>query len=288
MNVALPQRCTAQGLFPGQVALRLYRRVVESPSHRHPREMAEPDLTRFLTHLAVEGHVSESTRQVAVSAILVLYERVLEQPLNRLAAVVRAKPPKRLPVVLTRAEVVAVPSRMCGVPRLVATLQYSSGPRVLAALQLRLNGLGVATGEVVMHKEQGNKDRESTFPAALHDQLLVQFANAQRQRDHDLSRGDGRAPLLDALINRFPTADREWRWQWVFPATLHDVDSRTGVNHRHHLDESVIRKAVLQPAIDAGLKKRDYPRLSGFLSYTTAGDGYDIRTVHESLGPSRR
>jgi site-specific recombinase XerD len=199
MNVALPQRCTAQGLFPGQVALRLYRRVVESPSHRHPREMAEPDLTRFLTHLAVEGHVSESTRQVAVSAILVLYERVLEQPLNRLAAVVRAKPPKRLPVVLTRAEVVAVPSRMCGVPRLVATLQYSSGPRVLAALQLRFNGLDVATGEVVM------------------------------------------------------------------------------------------RKAVLQPAIDAGPTKcvTTHAFLDSFAAQLPEV-GYDIRTVHESLGPSRR
>jgi site-specific recombinase XerD len=114
--------------------------------------MAETDLNRFLTHLAVECHVTKSTHNHAVAAILFLYERVLEQPLNRLEGVIREKRPKRLPVVLTRAEVVAVPSRMCGVPRLVATLQYSSGPRVLAALQLRLNGLDVATGEVVMRK----------------------------------------------------------------------------------------------------------------------------------------
>jgi site-specific recombinase XerD len=161
--------------------------------------MAEPDLTRFLTHLAVECHVSKSTHNHAVAAILFLYERVLEQPLNRLEGVIREKRPKRLPVVFTRAEVVAVPSRMCGVPRLVATLQYSSGPRVLAALQLRFNGLDVATGEVVM------------------------------------------------------------------------------------------RKAVLQPAIDAGPTKcvTTHAFLDSFAAQLPEV-GYDIRTVHESLGPSRR
>ncbi|MFN7770709.1 MAG: phage integrase N-terminal SAM-like domain-containing protein [Planctomycetaceae bacterium] len=195
MTVALPQRRVPLGLDPGQSVPRLCERVVEVlrghhdaqrtehaylhwirrylefHSDRQPRELAETELNRFLTHLAVEDHVSESTRNQAFSAILFLYERVLEQPLNRLAGVVRAKGPKRLPVVSSRAEVAAVLSRMSAVHRLVATLHSVGGLRLLEAPQRRVKDLEFAMGKVVIREGKENKDRRSTFPAALHDQF---------------------------------------------------------------------------------------------------------------------
>jgi integron integrase len=308
MHVSLPQRRVLLGHFTSQWAPRLYDRVVEVlrvhhyarrteqaylhwicrylefHSHRHPLEIAETGLKCFLTHLTVENHVSASTENQALSAILFLYESVLEQTLNRLEGVVRVKRPKRLPVFLTRAEGAAVLSRMSGVPRLVATLPYLGGVPVVEALQLRVRDLD-ATGEVVIREGKGNKDRRSTFPAAVHDPFFVQLANVQRQHDHDLSRGGGRAPLPDAVISKFPTADRESRWQWGFPAKSHDVDSRTGVRHRHHLHKSVIQKAVRQAAIDAGLCERVTTHaFRHFFATRLLEDGYDIRKVQELLG----
>jgi len=261
------------------------RRFVLFHNRMHPRELRESEVNRFLTHLAVKGKVAASTQNQALAALLFLYQHVLEQPLNRIEGVVRARRPKRLPVVLTSDEVERVLAHLDGVPRLVCTILYGSGLRLLEALQLRWKDLDFGRGEITVRDGKGRKDRLTMLPNALHQPLQEHLRQVRQQHETDLERGLGRAPLPDALVRKYPNADREWGWQWVFPASSHYLDRTTGIQHRHHLHGSVIQKAVDPVAHRAGLAKR--LTTHGFRhSFAThlLEDGYDIRTVQELLG----
>ncbi|MGH7463444.1 MAG: integron integrase, partial [Longimicrobiales bacterium] len=242
-------------------------------------------VNRFLTHLAVQENVAASTQNQALAALLFLYEHVLQQPLDRIEGVVRARKPKRLPVVLTRDEVEALLAQLEGAPQLVCMLLYGSGLRLLEGLELRVKDLDVGRGEITIRDGKGQKDRRTMLPEALHQPLQKHLGQVRARHEMDLKRGLGRAPLPDALLRKYPNADREWGWQWVFPAGSHYRDRRTGIEHRHHLHESVIQKAVHEAAHQAGLAKR--VTTHGFRhSFAThlLEDGYDIRTVQELLG----
>jgi len=229
-------------------------------------------VNRFLTHLAVKANVAASTQNQALAALLFLYEHVLEQPLNRIEGVVRARRPKRLPVVLTREEVEAVLDPLDGVPRLVCALLYGSGLRVFEGLGLRVKDLDFGGGAILLRDGKGRKDRVTMLPGVLEQPLQEHLAGVRRQHEADLKAGLGRAPLPDALARKYPDADREWGWQWVFPASSHYLDRRTGVRHRHHLHESVIEKAVHEAVRRAGLTKAATPHtFSQFLRHPSPG-----------------
>ncbi len=309
MDNSTANRRSPLGLFPGQPIPRLYDRMVEllrtqhysgrteqayvhwirrfilfhAPTH--PRELAESDVNRFLTHLAIKDNVAASTQNQALAALLFLYEHVLERPLDRIEGVVRARKPKRLPVVLTRDEVDAILAQLDGVPRLVCTLLYGSGQRLLEGLRLRVKDLDFGRGEITVREGKGQKDRVTMMPEALRQALRDHLRRVRQQHETDLKSGLGQAPLPDALARKYPNASREWGWQWVFPATSHYLDRRTGVRHRHHLHESVIQKVVHQAAHQAGLAKRvtTHAFRHSFATHLLE-DGYDIRTVQELLG----
>ena len=224
-------------MFPGQPVPRLHDRVVEVLRARHysrrteqayvhwmrrfllfhrgryPREMVEGDVNRFLTHLAVQQNVAASTQNQALAAVLFLYEHMLKQPLNRIEGVVRARKPKRLPVVLTRQEVEAVLAQLDAVPRLVCTLLYGSGLRLLEGLQLRVKDLDFGRGEITIRCGKGQRDRVTMLPRAHHQPLQNHLRQVREQHEADLKGGRGRAPLPEALARKFPNADREWTWQ---------------------------------------------------------------------------
>ncbi len=170
------------------------RRFLWFHSGRHPRELAEGDVNRFLSHLAVRENVAASTQNQALAAVLFLYEQVLEQPLNRIDGVVRARKPKRLPVVLACEEVAAVLDRLEGVPRLVCTLQYGSGLRLLEALQLRVKDLDFGRGEILLRDARGRRDRVTMLPAALHGPLQDHLRRVREQHETDLAAGLGGRP----------------------------------------------------------------------------------------------
>jgi integron integrase len=261
------------------------RRFILFHNKRHPLEMGAAEINQFLTHLAAEGHVSASTQNQAFSALLFLYQKVLEVDPGRIAGVVRAVRPRRLPVVLTRQEVRAVLLRLDGVPRLVSGLLDGSGLRVREALRLRVKDIDFSRGEPTVREGKGNKDRVTMLPMAVRQGLQRQLDEARQLHQRDLAEGYGRVWLPDALARKYPQADREWAWQYVFPAARRGVDPRDGQVRRHHLHETVIQRAVREAARQAGLTKPVSPHTfrHAFATHLLE-DGQDIRTVQELLG----
>jgi len=261
------------------------RRFIFFHGKRHPAEMGAPEVTKFLSSLAVEGNVAASTQNQALGALLFLYRDVLEQDLPWLDDMVRAKRPVRLPVVLTREEVRAVLGQMHGVPRLMGTLLYGAGLRLLECARLRVKDVDFARNQLVVRGGKGDKDRMTMLPAVVKTELARHLELAKQQHEVDLRHGAGWVELPSALSRKYPNAGREWPWQWVFPATRIYVERSTGQRRRHHLHESVLQRAVREALQKAAIPKRAtcHTFRHSFATHLLE-DGHDIRTVQELLG----
>jgi len=216
------------------------RRFIFFHGKRHPAEMGAPEITKFLSSLALKGNVAASTQNQALAALLFLYRDVLERELPWLDDMVRAKRPARLPVVLTREEVRALLGQMHGVPRLMGTLLYGAGLRLLECARLRVKDVDFARNQLTVRGGKGDKDRMTMLPAVVKTELARHLALAKQQHEVDLRHGAGWVELPSALSRKYPNAGREWPWQWVFPATRIYVERSTGQRRRHHLHESVL------------------------------------------------
>jgi integron integrase len=261
------------------------RRYIFFHKLRHPADMGTQELNAFLSHLAVKERVSASTQTQALSALVFLYRHVLQRDTGLLEGVVRAKRPGRVPVVLTRSEVRQLLTHLNDVVLLVCTLLYGSGLRLLECLHLRVKDIDFERNEIVVRDGKGQKDRVTMLPVACRRQLLDHLAKVGQLHEDDLRLGMGRAPLPDAVARKYPGADRQWAWQYVFPASSHYTDRQTGVRHRHHLHETVVQKAVAVAVRLAGLNKTATPHTlrHSFATHLLEG-GSDIRTVQELLG----
>jgi integron integrase len=265
------------------------RRYILFHGKRHPSEMGAPEITRFLTSLAVDGKVAASTQNQALSALLFLYRVVLELEVPWLDGLVHARRPVRLPVVLTRDEVREVLQQLEGVPRLMAYLLYGAGLRLLECCRLRVQDVDFRSNQIVVRAGKGDKDRVTMLPATMKGDLTrhVEFAREQHRRD--IERGAGWVELPTALARKYPNAGREWAWQWVFPGTRMYRDRVSGERRRHHLHESVLQRAMKDAARRAGIGKRTGPHtLRHSFATHLLEDGHDIRTYTHVLnrGPA--
>jgi integron integrase len=237
------------------------RRYILFNRKTHPSEMGISEVSRFLTFLAVDQHVSGSTQNQALSALLFLYRDVLGTAIGTIPAVVRARTPARLPVVLSRDEVAALLKQLTGTERLVVTLLYGSGLRLEECLVLRVKDLDFDRHQIIVRQGKGQKDRATMLPAAAREALTLHLAQVRRIHEADLARGFGRVVLPFAVGRKFPTAASEWRWQFVFPAARICRDPRWGAPSRYHLHESVIQKAMVTATRQAGITKRVGPHV---------------------------
>ncbi len=212
---------------------------------RHPDQMGSVEVTSFQTHLATRGKVSASTQNQALSALLFLYRDLLRRELAGLEEVVRAKGPVRLPLVLSRDEVTAILRRLQGSPRLMASLMYGAGLRLLECCRLRVKDVDFARAEITVRDGKGRKDRVTVLPAGLVPHLRSHLDRVRRQHELELSDGAGSVELPDALQRKYLRAAWEWAWQWVFPATRLYRERLTGQRRRHHLHESVVQRAFI-------------------------------------------
>jgi integron integrase len=261
------------------------KRYILFHGKRHPAEMGAPEVTAFLTSLAVQGKVAACTQNQALSAVLFLYREVLGVELPWLEDVVRAKRPVPLPVVLTREESRAVLQHLDGVPRLMALLLYGAGLRLLECCRLRVKDVDFALNQITIRDGKGHKDRATMLPAAVKADLLAHLERVRRQHDGDLRHGAGWVELPSALLRKYPNASRTWGWQWVFPATRLYLDRVTGQRRRHHLHESVLQRAVKDAVWGAGIVK---PATCHTFRHSSAThlveESHDIRAVQELLG----
>lgn len=263
------------------------RRYILFHSKRHPEEMGAAEVTQFLSALASRDHVSASTQNQALCALVFLYREVLGRPLTGLDQAVRAKRPARLPVVLTRTEVDAILAHLAGTPRLMASLMYGSGLRLLECARLRVKDLDFERREITVRDGKGRKDRVTLLPDRLAAPLRNQLEIAHRLHELDLAGGAGSVVLPDALARKYPRAASDWSWQWIFPATRLYVDPETSQRRRHHLHETVIQRAF---SIAVRLARINKPASCHSLRHSFAThlleQGYDIRTIQELLGHS--
>jgi integron integrase len=264
---------------------RWIRRFILFNGKRHPLEMGERDVTRFLSHLATDRKVSATTQNQALSAILFLYREVLGKDLGWLDGIVRAKRPQKLPVVLTHGEVLEVLSLMRGTPLLMANLLYGSGLRLSECAGLRVKDLDLERGEITVRNGKGSKDRVTLLPVSIKRTLIGHLSRVREQHKNDLRRGRGSVALPEALSRKYPGASREWGWQWVFPATRFYRDAESGEYRRHHLHETVLQRAVKEAVRAAGIPKHATCHTFRH-SFATRllENGYDIRTIQELLG----
>jgi integron integrase len=263
------------------------KRFIHFSGKRHPRDMGAAEVEAFLTHLAVAGRVAASTQNQAKSALLFLYREVLAVELPWLDKVAETRTPKRLPVVLTRAETMAVLARLDGTHNLIARLLYGTGMRIMECLRLRVKDVDFERGEVLVRDGKGFKDRVTMLPASVAPALQEHMARVHELHRQDLAAGNGDVYLPYALDRKYPNAGREWMWQYIFPAAGLSVDPRSGAVRRHHVMDQVVQRALKQAVRDAGLNKPATPHTlrHSFATHLLEG-GYDIRTVQELLGHS--
>ena len=263
------------------------KRFILFHNKRHPQDMGRPEIEAFLTHLAVHDRVASSTQNQALHAILFLYRYVLDQPITGEINALRAQERHRLPTVLTTDEVHRLLANLSGVPHLVASLLYGSGLRVREGLSLRVKDVDFQQQQIAIRSGKGDKDRMTVLPATTMVALQSQLQVAKALHARDLAQGHGRAPLPHALDRKYPNAEREWGWQFIFPASnlSRNPQRQDSPLYRFHLHESVVQRAVRAAARQAGLDKPVTPHtLRHCFATHLLEAGYDIRTVQELLG----
>jgi integron integrase len=265
------------------------KRFIRFHGIRHPQEMGADEVKAFLSYLAVEMNVAASTQNQAFSALLFLYQEVLKQRLPWIDDIVRAKRPKRVPVVFTQDEAKAVLSRMSGTPRLMAHLLYGSGLRLMECVRLRVKDVDLSYLQITVRDAKSGRDQRAMVPVFLVEALRKQIARVADLHEEDLRVGSGEVNLPFALARKYPKAAKELGWQYLFPSSRRTIatDAITGRKweQRHHVEEGLLQRAVKQAIRGAGINK---PATCHTFRHSFAThlleNGYDIRTVQELLG----
>ncbi len=257
---------------------------------RYPAEMGAAEVEAFLTYLATGRHVSSSTQNQALSAILFLYREVLALDLPWLDGFERSKKPRRLPVVLTPLEVQALLREAASAPEpvgLIIQLLYGTGMRLMEAVCLRVKDVELARKEIIVRDGKGGKDRVTMLPDSLAEAMSLQLALRREWHEQDVALGKVNVWLPDALAVKYPNAAKEWGWQYVFAARNYSIDPRSEAERRHHVEEKQVQRYVKKAALAAGIAKPASPHTlrHSFATHVLQA-GYDIRTVQELLGHS--
>jgi integron integrase len=252
---------------------------------RHPLEIGPDGISEYLSDLAVNAQVAASTQNVALSALLFLYRHVLKQALPHLENITWARRPKRIPTVFTREEVKAILDELDGRYRLILSVLYGSGLRLLEGLRLRVKDVDFTYRTITVRDGKGEQDRVTVLPESQIEALKKQLEYVRSVHHRDLAEGFGEVEMPDALERKYPNAAREWAWQYVFPAAKRSTDPRSGRVGRHHVFEDTVQRALKTAKVRAGIAKHgSVHTLRHSFATHLLESGADIRTVQELLG----
>ncbi|MBE9048095.1 integron integrase [Pleurocapsales cyanobacterium LEGE 10410] len=260
-------------------------RYVRFHKMTHPSELQGIHVVQFLNHLANQRHVSSSTQNQALSALVFLYEHILNAPVGDLKNLQRAKKYSHLPVVLSREEVTSILETMTGVEQLIAELIYGSGMRISEALHLRVQDIDFHYHQITIRNGKGSKDRMTMLPEKVVPKLKKHLQKVRRLHDNDLNKGFGKTILPGALAVKYPGAESQFMWQYVFPASTRRRDPFTGIRHRYHVSSKNVRVALRNTVRQLNIQKKVSPHTfrHSFATHLLQC-GYDIRTVQDLLG----
>ena len=263
------------------------RQYILFHNKRHPAEMAEEEINQFLSYLATRRRVSASTQNQALCAIIFLYKHVLHKEIGELRDVVWAKKPKKIPVVLSRGEVKALLEHLSGTTWIIGMLLYGAGLRLTECMQLRVKDIDFAYKQIVVRSGKGDKDRRTVLPEKVIDPLKDHLKYVKRVFEKDLQDGYDSVSMPYALEKKYPNAGREFGWRFLFPASRISIDPVSGVHRRHHMDPTVVQKAIKAAIHKAGIRKHAgcHTLRHSFATHLLE-EGYDIRTLQELLGHS--
>jgi len=252
---------------------------------KHPRDMGKPEIERFLSHLAVNRNVAASTQNQALNAITFLYKKVLDMPMDLELRARRSTKGKRLPTVLSNSEAKALICCMSGTAKVLASLMYGSGLRSLEVIRLRIHDIDFDNNQIYIRNSKGGKDRTSLFPVALHQPIREQIEIVKKLHDQDLAEGFGEVYLPTALSRKYKNANITFGWQYLFPSPVRSTDPRSGKVMRHHLNKSVLQKAVANARIKTKIDKRISPHtLRHSFATHLLENGENIRVLQVLLG----
>lgn len=252
---------------------------------KNPKDMGEKEITEFLSFLANVENVSASTQNQALNALIFLYKEVLHRDNIQVNNFIRAKTPKRIPVVLSVEEVNKVLSNLKGVYWLIGSLLYGSGLRLMEVLRLRVKDIDFAYRQILIRDAKGAKDRRTMLPEKLVKHLKRQIQKRKILHQEDLEEDQGYVYLPNAIANKYTKAERQFNWQYVFPANRRVIYTKTQNEYRHHLHESAVQRAIKQAVRKTGItKEAGCHTLRHSFATHLLQNGYDIRTVQELLG----
>ncbi len=253
---------------------------------KHPNKMGATEISQYINYLAVTRNVSSSTQNQALCAVIFLYKHVLKIEINEFD-IVWAKKPKKLPVVLTKEEVKQTLKNLKGTAWIVGNILYGSGLRLMECLRLRVQDIDFENNQIIVRNGKGGKDRVTMLPFLVKDALKAKLEDIKKLHIKDLKNGYGKVYLPYALERKYPNANTEFKWQYLFPAGNLSIDPMDGVMRRHHLNESIIQKAVKEAIKKAGINKSAgcHTLRHSFATHLLE-NGTDIRTIQELLGHS--